>query len=350
MLGIPIRIHVTFVILLLWIGMWAAAGSRNVPRELAFVLALFACVLLHEMGHAAMAKRFGVRTREIVLYPIGGVARLERMPGGWAELLIALAGPAVNVVIAAILSVVLLARGVPVDVARAAPLMSGDLVDKLFAINVMLVVFNMIPAFPMDGGRVLRAVLALALGQDRATRIAAIVGQLIAGVFIVAGIFWSWNLMLVFIGIFVFLGATQEAAFQSSRSAVAGHTAREAMITRFESLQPQDTLGRAAELLLASHQHDFPVVDAWGRVAGVLPRATLLEALARAGKEAPVLDVMQRDPVSIRSTDDLDTVLQHLQSDPGRPLLVVDDGKLTGMLTFENLAEFIVISRRSPAR
>jgi Zn-dependent protease/CBS domain-containing protein len=350
MLGIPIRIHATFVLLLLWIGMWAAAASRNVPRELAFVLALFACVLLHEMGHALMAKRFGVRTREIVLYPIGGVARLERMPGGWAELLIALAGPAVNVVIAAGLSVVLLARGVPVDVSRAAPMMTGDLVDKLFAINVMLVVFNMIPAFPMDGGRVLRAVLALALGQDRATRIAAIVGQLIAGLFIVAGIVWSWNFMLVFIGIFVFLGATQEAAFQSSRSAVAGHTAREAMITRFETLQPQDTLGRAAELLLASHQHDFPVVDAWGRVAGVLPRATLLEALARAGKEAPVLDVMQRDPVSIRSTDDMDTVLQHLQSEPGRPLLVVDEGKLTGMLTFENLAEFIVISRRSPHR
>jgi CBS domain containing-hemolysin-like protein len=122
------------------------------------------------------------------------------------------------------------------------------------------------------------------------------------------------------------------------------------MITKFEALAPQDTLGRAAELLLATHQHDFPVLDAWDRIAGVLPRATLLEGLARSGHATAVLDVMLRDPVVVAPNADLEAVLQQLQGDPGRPLLVAEDGNLRGMITFENLAEFIVVSRQITRR
>jgi len=342
-LGIPIRIHATFLLILVWFGMAAAASSRNVPREIAFVLALFACVLLHELGHAAMARRFGVRTREIVLYPIGGVARLDSIPGGWAELLIALAGPAVNVALAGACAAALIALDVPQAFRQAMPWQNTGLVQKLFWANVTLVVFNMIPAFPMDGGRVLRAVLAIGLGQQRATRIAAFIGQTIALFFVVGGIFQA-NFFLAFIGLFVFLGASQEVAFQTRRQAVAGHTAHEAMITKFETLSPQDTLGRAAELLLATHQHDFPVLDAWNRVAGVLPRAQLLEGLARSGRDTSVLEVMLRDPVQIAPATDLEAVLALLQNNPSTPLLVVEDGALRGMVTFENLAEFIVVA------
>lgn len=345
MLGIPIRIHVTFLLILIWFGMAAAASSRNVPREIAFVLALFACVLLHELGHAAMARRFGVRTREIVLYPIGGVARLESIPGGWAELAIALAGPAVNVALAAACAAALVALHVPQPLQQAMPWQNTGLVQKLLWANIVLVVFNMIPAFPMDGGRVLRAVLALGLGQHRATRIAAFIGQAIAGFFVIGGIFQA-NFFLAFIGVFVFLGASQEVAFQTRREAIAGHTAQEAMITKFETLAPQDTLGRAAELLLATHQHDFPVLDAWNRIAGVLPRARLLEGLARSGRDTNVLEVMLREPVQVVPGTDLEAVLQHLQRDPSTPLLVVEDGALRGMVTFENLAEFIVVARQ----
>ncbi len=341
-LGIPIRVHATFLLILVWFGMAAAASSRNVPREIAFVLALFACVLLHELGHAAMARRFGVRTREIVLYPIGGVARLDSIPGGWAELLIALAGPAVNVVLAAVSAAVLLTLDVPQAFRQAMPWQNTGLVQKLFWANITLVVFNMIPAFPMDGGRVLRALLSVGLGQQKATRIAAFIGQTIAVFFIVGGIFQA-NFFLGFIGLFVFLGASQEVAFQTRRQAVAGHTAREAMITKFETLSPQDSLGRAAELLLATHQHDFPVLDGWNRVAGVLPRAQLLEGLARSGRDTSVLDVMVRDAVQIAPTTDLEAVLALLQNGPSTPLLVVEDGTLRGMVTFENLAEFIVV-------
>jgi Zn-dependent protease/predicted transcriptional regulator len=347
--GVPIRIHATFLLLLVWFGMSAAAASRNVPRELAFVLALFGCVVLHELGHALMARRFGVTTSEIVLYPFGGIARLDKIPGGWAELLIALAGPLVNVLLAGICLATMLASATPYSVQPSVSWQSASLVQQLFWANLTLVVFNMIPAFPMDGGRVLRALLAVGLGQHTATRIAAFIGQAIAGLFVIGGI-TTGQYVLAFVGLFVFLGASQELAFQTSRSAVAGHTAREAMITKFETLAPQDTLGRAAELLLASHQHDFPVLDAWSRVAGVLPRAVLLEGLARSGHDTAVLDVMQRDPGVVAPDADLEAVLQRLQLDPSKPLLVVDDGRLCGMITFENLAEFIVVSRQIARR
>ena len=345
LLGIPIRIHATFVFLLVWLGMSAAANSRDVPAEIVFVLALFTCVALHELGHAAMARRFGVKTREIVLYPFGGVAWLEQIPSGRAELLIALAGPAVNVVIAGACALALVTFALPHPFRQTMPWESSGMVQKLLSANVLLVLFNLIPAFPMDGGRVLRAVLSMSVGQQKATRIAAFVGQAIAVVFVIGGI-TTREPFLAFIGLFVFLGASLEVAFQARREVVAGHRASEAMITKFETLAPQDTLGRAAELLLAARQHDFPVVDAWGRVAGVLPRATLLESLARSGRETAVLDVMIRETVAVSPKDELDSVLQLLQRDPSKPVLVIEDGALRGMITFENLAEFIVLAQR----
>jgi predicted transcriptional regulator len=183
------------------------------------------------------------------------------------------------------------------------------------------------------------------LGQHRATRIAAFIGQAIAAFFVIGGLFQA-NFLLAFIGVFVFLGASQEVAFQTRRAAIAGHVAREAMITKFETLAPQDTLGRAAELLLASHQHDFPVIDAWNRIAGVLPRAKLLEGLARSGQDTNVLEVMLRDPIQVGPDNSLEAVLQHLQREPLAPLLVVEGDVLKGMITLENLAEFIVVARQ----
>lgn len=350
-LGIPIRIHVTFVLLLAYIGVVSVTHGESPVASVVFLLLVFACVALHELGHAAMAQRFGVRTREIVLYPIGGVARLENIPGGWAELMIALAGPTVNLVIALALALLL---------ALAAPLVPGPgrlppgppgLAWKLLVANGMLFVFNLIPAFPMDGGRVLRAVLALNMPEERATDIAATVGQALAMLFAAVGIFgipgtaFGANPLLLFIALFVFLGAGQEAAFHRQRAMVLGRNAAEAMIVDFETLAPQDSLGRAAERLLATHQQDFPVVDAWNRLVGILPRAVLLEALAREGTGAAVLQVMLREPATVRPDADLDEVLRLLQANPGSPVLVLDEAGLKGMITLENLAEFIEIAR-----
>jgi stage IV sporulation protein FB len=345
-LGIPIRIHFTFLLLLVWYAVDQTRRGDNPWRAMLFLVLVFACVALHELGHAAMALKFGVKTREIVLYPIGGIAALDRMPGGKAELLIALAGPAVNVALAGVLLAALAIFGGPPPASPDQMFAPGRILFPLLFANIMLVLFNLIPAFPMDGGRVLRAALSLAMPEVRATAIAAAVGQGIAVLFGAIGLFGG-NLWLVFIALFVFLGATHENAFYQRRAAIMGHVAREAMIKRFETLAPQDSLGRATEVLLATHQQDFPVVDAWGRVAGVLPRSALMHALARDGKDAAVLEVMRRDVPMVAPGDNLEEILRKLQAEPVIPVLVVEDSRLVGMITLENLAEFIEIARRA---
>lgn len=344
--GIPIRIHLTFFLLLLWFGNVSRDQGQGFLGGVLFMLLLFGCVVLHELGHALAARRYGVATHEIVLYPFGGVARIDRMPSGRAELVIALAGPAVNLVLAGLLTtVILLWRSQAPESAR--DIIGGaPIVWQLLWANLTLFAFNLIPAFPMDGGRVLRATLSIFLGEARATNIAAGVGQAIALAFaVLAFLPPPIKPVLLLIAFFVFVGAGQEAAFQRSRSAVRGLAARDAMITRFETLAPQDPLSRAVEHLLASNQQDFPVVDSWGRVVGVLHRSALLAALAADGKESAVLEVMDREPAIVPPDQPLERVLRQLQAQPMQPVLVVGDGGLEGVITVDNLAELLEIAR-----
>jgi stage IV sporulation protein FB len=218
----------------------------------------------------------------------------------------------------------------------------------LVKMNAILFLFNLVPAFPMDGGRILRATLSLRLPEDRATNIAAGIGQAIAVVFAVVGLFKDPVLLLI--ALFVFLGAGHEAAFVQRRFMVRGRFAREAMITRFETLAPQDSLRRTAQLLLDSHQQDFPVIDAWGRIAGILSRSAALQGLARSGPGAAVLEVMDREVPVVAPGAPMDEVLRLFQTDAGKPVLVVDGDALVGMITLENLAEFIEIARSTAAR
>ena len=348
MLGVPIRVHASFLLLFVWIGTISSRDGEGFLNGVVFLVLLFGCVVLHELGHATMARRYGVVTHEIVLYPIGGVARLARIPAGKAEVLIALAGPAVNLVLA-----ILILAGLKV-VGMRSPLSPEELVarsplgSQLFWTNVWLLGFNLIPAFPMDGGRVLRGALSIRFGQHRATAIAARVGQGMAILLALAAfvLFEPVNPVLVLIAVFVFFGAGQEAAYERGRAAIQGLLARSAMETKFETLAPQDTLERAAQLLLATHQHDFPVVDAWRRVAGVLHRSALLEALARGGRDAAVLDVMEREFTAIPPELPLEQVLGLVQGRRSLPILVVGAGGLEGMITLENFGELIEIARR----
>lgn len=343
-LGIPIRIHVTFVLLLFWFGTISAGQGEGFLSGVVFLLLLFGCVVLHELGHAAAARMYGVETHEIVLYPIGGVARLERIPSGKAELVIALAGPFVNLLLAGALFLLLIVTQsdlpqTPEELVARAPVLL-----QMLAANLALFLFNLIPAFPMDGGRVLRASLALAIGQDRATQIASRIGQLLAVVLAVFSLFpGPPRPLLLLIALFVFMGAGQESLYQRSEAAVRGLPARAAMVTRFETLAPQDSLERAAQLLLTTHQQDFPVVDAWGRVAGVLPRSLLLAGLAAGGRDRAVLELMEREPTVVNPETPLEQVLQLLAPRPGAPVLVVGNNGLEGMITLENLSELIEI-------
>jgi Zn-dependent protease/predicted transcriptional regulator len=340
--GIPIYVHWTFLILIAWllIGQFVAGHTAaRAAEEVGFVLALFGCVVLHELGHALTAKRFGVVTSDITLLPIGGVARLQRIPERpGQELLIALAGPAVNLAIVA----ALLAFGVrlPAGAGDARELVEAHFWPKLLLVNFFLAAFNMLPAFPMDGGRVLRALLALRLDYARATRLAASVGQLMAIVFALVGL--MGNPILLLIAMFVWIGAESEAAAVEERVVLRDVKVREAMMTEFHSLAPDDTLGRAADVLLSGTQHDFPVLDE-DRHAGVLTRSDLLAGLARAGRDARVGDHVKTDLPRVDAGSPLVPAVTKLR-EGGQPcLLVVENDREVGLLTLENVGEFLMV-------
>jgi Zn-dependent protease/predicted transcriptional regulator len=343
--GIGVYLHWTFLILLGWIllaHLFSGSAVAVALEGVALIVAVFGCIVLHELGHALTARRYGIQTRDITLLPIGGVARLERMPEEpREELWVALAGPAVNVVIAAILLGISLALGRIERVTEVAPV-GGDFVNKLLVINVFLVLFNLLPAFPMDGGRVLRALLAWKWGDTVwATNVAAAVGQFMAMLFGFLGLFGS-NPLLIFIALFVFLGAQQEAYNAQLRSAFKGVPVSDAMMTRYRSLAPSDTLGRAVEELLAGSQQDFPVVE-HSQLVGVLPRNEMVKALAERGREVHVGEVMVQDCRTAAETDGLQETFERMRGEQCSSLPVVRDGQLVGMVTMENVGELIMV-------
>jgi Zn-dependent protease len=349
--GIDVYVHVTFIIVIAWIGLlyWNESHSlAAVADGVGYILALFACVVFHEFGHALTAARYGIRTRDITLLPIGGLARLERMPEKpIEELKVALAGPAVNVVIAGLLFAWLQATGgwQPVDQLGVA---TGGFLGRIMIANVFLVAFNLLPAFPMDGGRALRALLATQMEYTRATQRAAIIGQGMAILFAFIGL--QGNPMLLFIALFVWMAASQEASMVQMKSALAGIPVRNAMLTHFRSLTPRDTLGDAADLLLAGSQQDFPIVSD-GRIEGMLTRSNLLEALTRSGREAPVAGSLTRECPSADPSEMLETVLARIQGRECHTMPVIERGVLVGLVTMDNVGEFLMIQaaeRKSP--
>ncbi|MBI2822443.1 MAG: site-2 protease family protein [Acidobacteria bacterium] len=341
--GIAVYMHATFLILVGWVALSYWQAEHSVTATLAgvvFILALFGCVLLHELGHALTAKHYGIRTRDITLLPIGGLARLERMPDDpRQELWVALAGPAVNVVIGAALLLLLQLTGGLEPLSRLS-VTGGSFLQRLMVVNVFLAVFNMLPAFPMDGGRVLRAALATRMDYVQATQIAAHLGQGMAFLFGFIGFFG--NPFLLFIALFVWIGAAQEASMVQMKSALGGIPVNRAMLTDFRALSPGDTLGHAVELILSGSQQDFPVVESEA-VVGVLTRADLLVALAQQGKEVLVRDVMQREFQIVDSSEMLETALTRLQECACHTLPVMRSGRLVGLVTMDNVGEFLSI-------
>jgi Zn-dependent protease len=341
--GIDVYVHWSFTLLLGWIVLSSLLQGRAVNETLigaAFILAIFGCVVLHEFGHALTARRFGVRTRDITLYPIGGVARLEKIPEAPSEeLLVAFAGPAVNFVIAATLFVVIsLVSGLPT--VQGVEFVDGPFWTNLMVVNIVLGLFNLVPAFPMDGGRVLRALLAMRLDYVRATRYAATAGQVIAVVIGILGVFS--NFVLLFIALFVFVGAQQEANAVETRAVLAGVPVRAAMMTHFETLASTDSVERAAHELLAGAQHDFPVVED-DELIGVLTRQQLLHALAAGARTASIGSVMARSCGVVDEREMLDEAFSRMQAAECPTLLVMRDGRLRGLLTLENVGEYLMI-------
>lgn len=342
--GIDVFVHATFLLLIGWVGISHWLDHRNWSATLsgvAFILLLFLFVIMHEYGHALTARKFGIRTRDITLYPIGGVARLERMPERpIEELWVALAGPAVNVALAIGLFGWLILTNTYEPLAGLT-VSRGSFLERLAVVNVTLVLFNLIPAFPMDGGRVLRALLAMRMDYVKATQTAASIGQGLAFLFGLIGLFS--NPFLLFIAFFVWIGASQEASMVQMKYAISGIPVSRAMMTDFRSLSPRDSLAQAVALLLAGSQHDFPVVDANGTVAGILERDRFLAALAQHGQSASVMDFIRRDLPAVDTHDMLEMALTRLQETGAKTLPVFHAGQFIGLITAENITEYLMI-------
>jgi stage IV sporulation protein FB len=348
--GTAVRIHVTFLLFLIWIfaASYAAGGSDAAWSGLIFLVLIFACVLAHEFGHIFTARAFGVATPDVTLLPIGGVARLERIPEKpMEEFLIAVAGPLVNVVIALVLLAVAGARLQTGAAAAALDNTSIPLLDKLAAVNLFLALFNMIPAFPMDGGRVLRALLSAKFGFVRATEIAASIGQGFAFLLGFIGLFY--NPILIFIAIFVYLAASAEAHMVALRSVARGVPVSTAAMTRIATLTPEAHIDEAVQTLFQTSQSEFPVVDAALKPVGLLGRGDIIRALKEFGPEARVSQAMSPTPPMVDRRRPLDEAVRLLQEKAAPAVVVVDaSGRFAGLITSETMGELLMVRQALP--
>jgi Zn-dependent protease/CBS domain-containing protein len=347
--GTAIRIHFTFLLFLAWIFIanYASGGAEAAWSGLVFIVLVFACVTAHEFGHIFTARAFGVPTPDVTLLPIGGVARLARIPEKPSEeLLVAIAGPLVNVAIAIVLVVV---AGADMSQRHLAAIESSQvsMLDRLASVNLFLALFNMIPAFPMDGGRVLRALLALRLGHVRATEIAARVGQLAAFALGFIGLFH--NPLLIFIAIFVYLAAASESQLVTIRAMSRDVPVNAAMMTQFATLTPDEGIDAAVETLLRTSQGELPVVDRDGRFLGILGRDGIIRALKEHGPDVRVGDVMVTGIPTIGERRCLEEAFRMLQED-GKPAVGVLDptGRLVGLVTSETVGEMLMVREALP--
>jgi Zn-dependent protease/CBS domain-containing protein len=343
--GVPVRLHFTFILLLVFLLVAGVGANQSGASTAVYVLALFASVLLHELGHALVARLYGIRTVEIVMFPIGGVSRPERQPAAREELWIALAGPTVNLLIAlALLGWLAYTNGF-VSLEQLRQPTDANLAERIAFGNLLLWLFNLLPAYPMDGGRILRSVLALKLPVEQATRLAAGAGQMLAMLIGMAGLLWG-NFMLVFVALFVYLGASQEGSVARGRMFTEGFPVEAAMITDFHTLSHNDTIRDAGNLLLSTSQHDFPVTHG-GSVVGLLSRSALVRAMLEKGPDAYIAGSMDRHFKRIAPHTALGEALP-LVSGPGACALVMDEeDHLLGLLTSENLSEFVLLRQAS---
>jgi len=347
--GTAVRVHVTFLLFLGWIfvASYGSGGPEAAWSALLFMVLLFAGVPAHDFGHMFTARAFDVATPDVTLLPVGGVARLERIPEEpHQEFLIAIAGPLVNVAIAFGLVALAGARLNASDLADMDS-MKVALVDRLAAVNIFLALFNMIPAFPMDGGRVLRALLASRLGFVRATEIAAFIGQ---GCAFALGFFGLlYNPLLIFIAIFVYLATSAEAHSVALRAMSRGVPVSTAMMTHSATLTPEAHVDEAVQTLLRTSQSEFPVVDGFGKPVGLLGRGDLIRALKQLGPDARVAEAMSATLPTIGHRRPLEEAFRTLQEKAAAAVAVVDPtGRLVGLVTPETIGEMLMVHEALP--
>jgi stage IV sporulation protein FB len=359
--GIEIRMHLTFPLILLWgalqFGLVLGLGLPGAAFGVLVTLLLFVIVVLHELGHSYAALGYKIPVQRIVLLPIGGVAELGRLPEDpRQELVVALAGPAVNFVLAVALW--LAAQATPLGRALAGdPLpqlfTGGMLADPVaavfqyvFSANLAIGLFNLLPAFPLDGGRVLRALLAMRLTYPRATAVAVGIGQTMAWLLGLWGVL-NGNFFLVILAIFIYMAGSQEGRMVQVKNVLASVRVRQAFARRAVVLMPYDPVSRAVELTLQSFQADFPVCDG-GRVVGLVTAADVMQALQQHREHVPVAQVMRTEFPIASPLDSVYDVQQRMLELNLSAVPVVEDGVFVGMLTSRDISELYQMLSVSP--
>jgi Zn-dependent protease/CBS domain-containing protein len=359
--GIDIRMHLTFPLILIWgalnFGLFLGLGLQGAAFGVLVTLLLFAIVVLHELGHAFAARAYGIPVQRIVLLPIGGVAELGRLPSDpRQELVIAIAGPAVNFALAVVMWLVTLVS--PLDNPLAAgPLLAiftqgalanpGEAVFRyMFVANLFLGIFNLIPAFPLDGGRVLRALLAMPLGYPRATALAVGVGQTVALLLGLWGVL-TGNIFLIILAVFVYMAAGQEGKYVQLKSILEGVRVGQAFSRQAVVLGPGEPVQRAVEATLASFQSDFPICLG-SQLIGLLTGPDVMQAL-RQGKEAdPIAGIMRREFPVAAPRDSLFEVQQRMAEARVTAIPVVEHGAFVGLLTSRDIGELYQLLSINP--
>ncbi len=364
--NIPVLVHWSFALIFLWVvyvGFQEGWEWKAIGWSVLFVIALFVCVVLHEFGHALTARRYGVRTRDIILSPIGGVARLDRLPENpMQEFYVAVAGPMVNVGIMAALSPYFLlvssaTREQLLSILRQYVGISDNVFVRdltpfdffifgLVMLNGMLAVFNMLPAFPMDGGRVLRALLSIPLGRMKATRIAAWFGQFLAVLLVLYG-FREGSPITIFIGIFVFFMAANEYRMVRIDDILSKHTVADVLRPVFTRFYEKDTMEHVAEAVAHGWEKHFIIVDEWQRPVGTLPEERIVQAVQQGAFDEPAEKFMLRGADALRLQDSLRDVFMHVQQHNTHLFPVYDHAeRLVGVLDTDMLFQFIKMRQR----
>lgn len=347
--GIKIKVHWTFFFLILWVvfdELKRGAKIDSILFNIVFVLAVFLCVVLHELGHALAAKRFGINTKKITLLPIGGMASLDKIPvSPKQEFLVVIAGPLVNILIAIILSFVISVQDIiRLNFSEYLELLNGftlkNFLFYLFIVNVGLVIFNFIPAFPMDGGGILRALLAIKMNRVKATQIASSIGQFIAVLFLLIGLIY--NPFIIFIALFIFLGAFSENQMVQDLAVITGHTVEDAMILNITTFNPEDPIDLVVNKIISGTETNFIVVKD-KMVKGILYHQDII---ANSNKNVMVKDIMRTDFTTVKPTDSLKKIYQLIHNERNKFIPVIEDDKLFGAIDSTNLNEYILLQSK----
>lgn len=345
--GIRVSVHWTFILIIVWVvfvNMQQGMNLLQTAYSVLFILAIFVCVVLHELSHSLMARRYGINTRGITLLPIGGVADLEKMPDEpRQELAVSLAGPLMNVAIALVLWVLLAATGsLHIDASTFQEITHSNFLLILMFANLTLAVFNLVPAFPMDGGRVFRSLLALKMSRDDATYVAMNIGKVFAFFIALWGIYA--NPFLIFIAIFIYIGAQREYEMVKYSSVLSGYKVSDVLMHEYTPLHPDDPIRRAVDILLDGPEQRFIVADD-NQVKGILTRNDIIQGLTRYDQQTEVRQIMNTQVTTFTADTPLEKVYEQMRNQQITMAPVLQDEKLAGLIDLDNINEFLMVRR-----